>query len=387
MGVVERLFGPRERAGTVSPQDTLWLREAFFGAGSQAGKTVTVETAPGLPAVWAALRVLSDGVGALPFMTYQRLRGGGKQSAWSEPVYKLLHNSPNPEMTAVDCWSLVTVHLNSWGNAYLGKSMAGGRVEALWPIRPDLVRVGREAGEKVFYVKGSETAADERRYTAREIIHIKGMTLDGLVGLSPIQMARESIGHGLALDEYGNRFFSNSAIPRVALRHPETLGEEAANRLSKSWKSKLGGSRKSNETIVLEEGMDIRVLSIPMEDAQFVEQQQFTVQQSARIFNVPASKLGGKTGDSLTYATVEGNSIDFVTYSLRPWLVRIEQALNRDQDLFPASGPPLFCEFSVDGLLRADARTRALVYGQALDPAKGWMTRSEVRELENLPPE
>jgi HK97 family phage portal protein len=385
--LVQRIVGAGEELETRAgqPVDTPWWFPAFMGAESFTGKWVTVEQSLSLPTVYAAIRVLSDAVGTLPLLTYQRRDDGTRAKARQDQVYDLLSVEPNPEMTARDLWQLVTAHLNSWGDAFLGKQIRGNRVKALWPIRPDLVDVARERGQKVFYVRDINGNYENggKPYTQADIIHIKALTLEGLRGASPIELAREAIGHGLALDEYANRFFSNGAVPRVALKHPGKLGDQAHDRLKADWKSKYGGLRKSNETAVLEEGMEVEVLSLPFEDAQFVEQQKFSVQQVSRIFRIKASMIDGSTGDSLTYKTVESDALHFVTWSLRPWLVAIEQALWRDKDLFPNRG--LYPEFLVDALLRADTKTRYEAYQIGINSK--FLKPSEARERENLEPD
>lgn len=390
MSLAARIAGvraPKERAAT--PSDTLWLREAFMGARAPSGEMVTVEEALHLDPVIAAVGLLSESLGALPLKVFQRMRGGGgRMEAWMEPAYRLLHDEPNPEMGAMDLWSLVMTHLQCWGNAYLAKQYAPGGVRlvrALWPLHPSAVRVGRTGGLKRFEYTEPETGRTYE-YTTADVIHIRGISLDGLVGLSPIALARTAIGRGLAADAFAGGFFRHSAIPRGVVRVEKTLSDEAAERLAERWHALYGG-RNQGRIAVLEEGTTFEPITMPLEDAQFVEQEKLGVQKIARIFRVPASLIGGERGDSLTYSTVEGDAIHFERYSLRPWMTRIEQALARDRDLFPGETRSLYPEFIADAMLRADTKTRYESYGMALDPVTGWMRREEVRSLENLPPE
>lgn len=370
------------------PQDGHWTRQAFGAAESATGRWVDVEGSLGLTPVYSAIRLLADSVGSLPCYVYAG-RGGSRERARLEQTDNLLGVEPNPEMSASDLWRLVTAHLNGWGDAFLGKEAGRyGTVRALWPIRPDRVDVSRQKGRKTFYVRDENGMPQNngRPYTSDDVIHIQGLSLDGLRGFSPIAMAREAIGHGLALEEYANRYFSNGAVPRVVLKHPGQLSDEAQGRLKSTWRKRYGGLRNAHETAVLEEGMDVHTLTMAFEDAQFVEQQNFSVSQVARIFRIPPSMIGGAAGDnSLTYRTVEGDALAFVKWSLRPWLVTIEQALGRDRDLFATRSR--YPEFLVDALLRADLKTRADAYTLALNPLTGWMTRGEVRDRENLEPE
>lgn len=392
MSLVGRLVsGVRAQAGDwPTPKTTSWLQHAFSGGVSASGQVVSVEKALTLDSVVAAVRLLSESVGALPLKVYQRTRGGqGRVDAWFEPVYRLLHEEPNREMTAIDLWSLVVTHLNTWGNAYIGKSSrrvgkSSRRVAELWPIVPRDVQVSREKGVKTFTVTNSVTG--EQTVHTTDIIHIHGISLDGLVGLSPIGLARNAIGRGIAGDEFSGSFLRHSAIPRGVLKLDGELAPNRRDALREQWQSLYGGAN-AGRVAILEGGMSFQPITMPLEDAQFVEQEKLSVQKIARIFGVPASMIGGETGDSLTYATVEGNAIQFERYSLRPWITRIEQALARDRDLFPGEGRSLFPEFLTDAILRSDTKTRFEAYSLALDPLTGWMNRDEVRQLENLPPE
>lgn len=373
------------RAG--EPDDTLWLRDAFHAARSAAGESVSVDRALGMDAVLACIRLRSDAIASLPCRTYIRpggSGGGGVVEDWSSQTARLLRDEPNPEMTGADVWGMVSAHLDGWGNAFLGKQKRGGVVEALWPIHPSRVRVGREQGRKVFYVR-SEDGVRERRHTAQDVIHVLGFTLDGLVGLSPIELARTAIGAGLAMDEYQSAFYRNDATPRGTLNVAGKLSPQGAERLSLQWRALFAGVRNAFKVPVLEEGTTFTPISVSSRDAEFVEARRLTGQQVCRIFRVPPEMVGMDSGSSLTYSTVEGQGIAFERYSIRPWLVRVEQALNRDRDLFPGVGRGMFVEFDTQSLLRADLKTRYEAYALALDPAKGWLTKNEVRRWERLP--
>lgn len=374
---------PATRAG--EPDDTSWLRDSFFGASSNSGETVTVERALTLDTVFACVRVLADSVGALPLRVYARgPAGASTEERWSSWQSRLLRDEPNQEMTAVDVWSLVVAWLATNGNAYLGKTFVGGQVSALWPIHPERVRVGREGGRLVYYVR-SEDGVKERRHTAREIIHIRGLSFDGLMGVSVISYARHQVGAGLAMDKYQGSFYRNDATPRGTLNSPNRLSEDGVGRLARGWRALFGGVSNSHKVAVLEEGVTFTPISVSLDDAQFVESQRMTGQKVCRMFRVPPEMVGLDSGNSLTYSTVEGQGIQFERYTIRPWLARIEQALNRDRDLFPGESRALFCEFDAQSLLRADLKTRYEAYALALDPAKGWMKPNEIRPWERLP--
>ena len=371
-------FSGFENAG-VALDANPWV-EAFKGGGSEAGRTVTVANSLAVAGVWSAVRILSDTIGTLPLVTY-RLNGVNKERAVDARVYDLLHEQPNPEMTAATLWGLVVTYLNTWGNAYLGKTKRGRNVTELWPIRPDRVRVWRENGRKMYGVRDANGV--ETKFTSDDIIHIHGITLDGLTGLSPVAMARESIGAAMAMDQYTNTFFREGALPRMVLRHKGRLTGDGKRNLRRQWEQRYRGSARANRVAVLEEDVDVKILSLPQRDLEFVEQRGWTLQELARWFRVPVSMLeGDKGGSSMTYRTVEGDSIAFVTHSVRPWAVRIEQAINNDRDLFPSN--TFGCEFLVDSLLRGETLARYQAFQIALDPNTGWMLPSEVRVIENL---
>lgn len=384
MSLVSRIVGASRPQARTGGEDTLWIREGFFASRAGTGE-VTVERSFRLDAVFAAVRLRSDSVGALPLKTYQRMRGGGRVEAWFEPVYRLLHDEPNPEMTAIALWSLAETHLATWGNAYLGKERTGGRVTAIWPLAPERMKVSRAGGVKAYCYR--DERGQEHDLDPADLIHIWGLSLDGLVGLSPIAYARDVVGAGIAGVEFAARFFRNSATPRGVIEIPGELDNDTLERLRDSWNAAHRGPENMHKVAVLEGGAKFNPISMPLEDAQFVEQSKLSVQQIARIFGVSPELIGGESGGSLTYSTVEGQSLHFLTYGLRPDLVRIEQALARDRELFPGEGRAMYPEFLAEAMLRTDVSTRSEVYARALDPVTGWMSRAEVRALENLPPE
>lgn len=387
MSLVGRIVGGARAPRAAVGGEDLWLREGFIGGSTTSGELVDVDRALHLDSVFASIRLISESGGALPLKVYDRLSDGSRSEAADDPVYERLHDEPNPEMSAVDLWALVLTHLVSWGNSYTGKRRVGAAAPELWQLMPDRMNVKRLGGRKIYEYRREdgrlETMSDD------DVIHVHGVSLDGLVGLSPIALARESIGSSLAGQAFAGRFFKNSAVPRGVLEVEGELSETAAKRLGTQWQKAHGG-RNMHKVAVLEGGVKFKPITMPLEDAQFVEQQKLSVQQVARIFGIAPELIGGDSGSSLTYSTVEGQALAFLTYCLRPWLVRIEQALRRDRDLFPrAVGRPRrrYPEFLQDAMLRADAKTRAEVNAMSLEPAKGWRNRDEVRAAENLGPE
>lgn len=360
-----------------SPPDTQWV-----GGFAQTRQYVTPDRALRLAACWAAVRLLADTISTLPCVVYARLPGGGTREAWNENSYRLLMHDPNPEQTPIDLLGTAVLHLQLYGDAFIGKQKAGSLVANLWGISPHLVRVARERGVKVFYVRNSDYDP-EVRYTADEVIHIKGLSLNGLTGLSPIEYALHSIGGALALDEYGHRYFANSAVPRGVLTTDQHMEDDLAEAMRRRFEALLRGARNAHKVAVLTGGLRYESVADTLDDAGASEAKRFAVQEASRWFRVPPSKIGGDSGGSLTYATVESNAIDFATDSIAPWTARIQAALAKDRDLFPA-GPVTFPKFDLRALLRGDTKTRYDAHKVGIDA--GFLTVQEARDQEDLGP-
>jgi HK97 family phage portal protein len=358
------------------------LVEALTGGRTSSSKAVSIDGSMKLVPIYSGVSLLAGSIGSLPLMVYRRVEGG-REKATSHRTWRLIHDQPNPEMAADELWEMIAAHLLLWGNGFLAKVRNNlGVVSELWPLRPNRVQVGKDpAGNRFFILDGNL----DKRYTEEDILHIRGLGTDGLVGLSPIQQAREMLGASMALEEFTGRFWANSANPGGTLEHPQKLSEDAQARLRKQWKQIYGGPKNAGEVMVLEEGMSWSAVGMPLKDAQFIETAQWGNLQVALLLRLPPGMLGAKTGDSMTYSNTESEGIDFVRWSLRRWLVRIENAVLRDPSIF-VQGDRFYPEFLLEGLLRADTKTRFEAYQIALDKDTGWMTKPEVRELENLNP-
>jgi HK97 family phage portal protein len=384
--VIERLW---RAASPVESRSTLrdpspWLVEALGGS-----KTVGPVLSPGeslsVVAVFAAARVVSETIAALPLIVYRdgpqgRERAG---SAWQSSV---LGESPNPEQSGFVFRQILASHIELWGNAYVEKvKTRSGLVAELWLVHPSRVKVERDGqGRKRFRVDGGEVTLG-----ADTILHVPGFSVDNLVGLSPVSICRQQISvmgmraeHEASLLKRGARFGGVIERPKDAPRWTD----EAAERFTQQWQAAWGqGGHRAGGTPILQDGMTFKATVMPLKDLEFIESRRADVQEVARMFGLPPSMIGGATGDSLTYGNREQDATMLLTYSIAPRLKRIEGALMRDADLFGGSG--LYAEHLIDGLLRADSKTRSEVYATALDEAHGWMTRAEVRRLENLPAE
>jgi HK97 family phage portal protein len=366
------------RSTLANPQS--WLVEALGGGKAASGVTVNENTALKSTAVFACVRILAETVASLPLPVYRRLPGGGKERATDHYLYPLLHDQPNPEMTSFEFRETLMGHLALWGNAYAEIQRNGaGEVVALWPLRPDRMRVSRDdQGLQYKYTLPDGTTAVLRQ---RNIMHIRGLSGDGLVGYSPIRMAREAIGLALATEEFGARFFGQGSRPSGVLEHPGKLSKEAKENLRESWERMHSGLSGAHRIAILEEGMKWTQIGIPPEDAQFLETRKFQVTEIARIFRIPPHMLADL--ERATFSNIEHQSIEFVVHTIRPWLVRWEQAFKRDLFL-PGEREIYFAEFLVDGLLRGDIESRYRAYATARQ--WGWMSANDVRELENMNP-
>jgi HK97 family phage portal protein len=329
--------------------------------------------------VFACVRVLSETVASLPFILYRR-RGRGKDRATDHPLFSILRYLPNPEMTAFEFWETLMGHVATWGNAYSEIELNnGGRVRGLWPLRVDRMKVERREG-KLWYIYRLPTGTPVELPSYR-IMHIRGLGFDGVVGYDPISLARQAIALGMGTEEFGARFFANGAQPGLVLSHPGLLSKEAKDRLAESVEKRHQGLTKAHRIMVLEEGLKAEQIGIPPENAQFLETRKFQVPEIARFWRMPLHKIGYL--EQATFSNIEHQSIEFVTDTIDPWLVRGEQAIYRDL-LMPKERQEFFAEHLVDALLRGDIQSRYQAY--ATGRQNGWLSANDIREKENMNP-
>lgn len=363
---------------------------SFFFGPTSAGRPVTERSALQMTAVYACVRILSEAIAGLPLHVYRYEDDGRRSKALEHPLYVLLHDEPNPEMTSFVFRETLMTHLLLWGNAYAQVIRNGrGDVVGLYPLMPNRMQVGRNEHGELEYVysrTGDEPDQDQPRkvtLTPADVLHIPGLGFDGLVGYSPIAMAKNAIGLAIATEEYGASFFANGAAPGGVLEHPGTIKDPA--RVRESWQSTFGGSRNSNKIAVLEEGMKYTPIGISPEQAQFLETRKFQINEIARIFRIPPHMVGDLEKSS--FSNIEQQSLEFVKYTLEPWVIRWEQAITKAL-LAPAEKPHVFVKFNLEGLLRGDYVSR--MNGYATARQNGWMSANDIRTLENLaliPPE
>lgn len=379
MGIFSRLFRARDK-----PQNkTVGSSFSFMMGGSTSGKSVTERSSMQMTAVYACVRILSEAIAGLPLHLYRYKEDGGKEQAVDNNLYRLLHDEPNPEMTSFVFRETLMTHLLLWGSAYAQIIRNGkGEVIALYPLMPNKMSVDRDEKGQLYYTysRANEEAATMTGNTVilkpSDVLHIPGLGFDGLVGYSPIAMAKNAIGMAIACEEFGAKFFANGAAPSGVLEHPGTIKDPA--KVRDSWNSTFGGSANSGKVAVLEEGMKYTPISISPEQAQFLETRKFQINEIARIFRVPPHMVGDLEKSS--FSNIEQQSLEFVKYTLEPWVVRWEQALSRAL-LSITEKPTYFFKFNLEGLLRGDYQSR--MNGYAIARQNGWMSANDIRELEN----
>lgn len=379
MGLVDRMKQWAQRALTLNDPA---LRALFKDLPTHSGITVTEHTATNFAAVWAAVRVISEDVATVPLFLYRRLDGGGKERAVDRRLYRLLHDEPNPEMSAVTFRETLTAHTLTWGNGYAEIERNGlNEPIALWPIPPDRVRPDRTRVEPQLIYRVMREDGREVILTTNQMLHIPGLSFDGVKGYSVIAKARESLGAAIAAERFGASFFGKGGRPGVVLEHPKALSDPAKDYIRKSWRDMFGGPEKSHEIAVLEEGMKLHDFGIPPEDMQFLQVRKFSVTEVARWFRVKPSKIADL--ERATFSNIEHEYIDHVVSTLRPWYVRWEQELSRK--LIPSLERRLFFfEHLIDALLRGDAQARSAAL--QVQFMNGALSDDEWREIENRNP-
>ena len=379
MSIFSSIFRSRDK-----PVDrTAGSGYTFFMGGSISGKSVTERSAMQMTAVYACVRILAEAIAGLPLHLYRYTDTGGKEKATDHPLYALLHDEPNPEMSSFVFRETLMTHLLLWGNAYAQVVRNGkGEVIALYPLMPNKMSVDRDDHGQLFYSyqRGNDEAiTDSGKVILKpsDVLHIPGLGFDGLVGYSPIAMAKNAIGMAIACEEYGAKFYANGAAPSGVLEHPGTIKDPV--RVREAWQSQFGGSQNSGKVAVLEEGMKYTPISISPNEAQFLETRKFQINEIARIFRVPPHMVGDLEKSS--FSNIEQQSLEFVKYTLDPWVVRWEQSIMRTL-LSTEEKSDYYVKFNLEGLLRGDYQSR--MNGYATARQNGWMSANDIRELENL---
>lgn len=378
-----RAAEPRAAANQITTSRDLEAVLLRGGMESFSGIAITAEVAMMVSAVGAAVSLLSELAAMIPLPIFERTDGeGGKERAPNHPLADLLHDRPNGWQNGFEFRELLTTHLLLWGNCYahiarVKSGTARGRIMELNPIHPDRVRAEQDGNYVVTYrvalLDGSQV-----RMPARDVFHIRDRTFNGVEGMSRLKSGRDSIGLARVTERWGNQLFGNGARPSGILTTDKNLSPEQMKNLRGSWTAAHGGENALG-TAVLDGGFKWQATSLDMEQAQMLETRKFQIAEIARIFRIPPHMLGDL--ERATFSNIEHQSLEFVKYTLMPWLRRWETAINT-QLLDPAGG--YFAEHVVEGLLRGDVKSRYEAYASALQ--NEWMTKNEVRTRENLNP-
>ena len=378
MSIFKGIFKPKinDRAISVGPR--------FFFGQSASGANVNEQTAMSMTAVYACVRVLAESIASLPLHVYKRGENGNRKKAEDHSLFFLLHDEPNPEMSSFTFRETLMTHLLLYGNAYAQILRNGrGEVVALYPLLPNRMTVERDTDGRLFYrytrydTEPPTMEGSTVMLSPEDVLHIPGMSFDGLVGLSPIAACRNAVGAGLSADEYSSRYYANGAAPMGVLEHPGLIKDP--ERLRESWHAAYGGTRNAGRVAILEEGLKFTPISISPQDSQLLETRKFSVEEICRIFRVPPHLVQDLSRS--TFNNIENQGISFVQYSIVPWTIRWEQALSRSL-LTVDERRKYEITFNVDGLMRGAHKERYDAYAVAIN--NGFMSPNDVRRLENL---
>jgi len=348
------------------------------GSATSAGTAVSEDTAMRTSAVYACVKILAETVASLPLHLFKKEKNK-KVKAEEHPLFSCLYETPNGETTSFNFREVMMTALLLWGNGYARIIRdKTGHVKELWYLRPDLMEVKRGESKKLRY-EYSDESGGVIKYRPEQIFHVKGLSFDGIKGLSPIGQMKEAIGLALATEQYGATFFGNGARPGGVIEYPGTLKDP--EKLRESWNKVFQGSKNANKTAVLEGGAKFHTIGLPPEESQFLQTRKFQINEICRIFRVPPHLVGDL--EKATFSNIEHQSIEFVQHTIRPWLVRWEQEISRSL-LDDVERTKYFARFNVDGLLRGDYASR--MNGYATGRQNGWLSANDIRELEDMNP-
>jgi len=353
-----------------------------WGISSLAGEIVSPASASQVAAVFCAIKIISETIGMISLDMYER-KGDRIRALPKHHLQFRLHDEPNQEQTAIEWREHMTSQMALWGNACSRKIMRGDRLAALIPLQYQAIQVKREKGRRVYRYFPMDGSTPPTDMTEEEVLHLKALALsgNGLEGTSPINQVRNAFGLALALEKYASRFFANGAIPGGVLMHPEVLGDEGIRNIRDSWKKLYGGADNANEIAVLEEGIKYQQIGVDPEKSQANESRTFQVREISRVFRIPPHML--YETEQQSHNTIEQASIEFVTYTLMPWIVRWEQGLNRSLLTEEEKGT-VFCGFNLQDLLKGDLQSRYAAY--AVGRNWGWLTANDILRREHMNP-
>lgn len=381
MSVFSRIFKARDKPYTNALTGARFL--PWLGQ-TNAGEVITERNALQMTAVYACVRIIAEAMAGLPLHVYKYGDDGSKEKDYKHPLYHLLHDEPNPEMTSFIWRETAMTHMLLWGNSYsqIIRDRAG-RVIGLYPLMPDRMKVDRDDDGKLYYeytMRSDDGAKGETgtiRMQPKDVLHVPALGFDGLVGYSPIAMAKNAIGLSMAAEKYGAKFFAEGGTPKGILTMPNLV--KNYDKIRETWREGMYNTRAGGNVAILEKGAEYKPVSISPSDAQFLETRKFQIDEIARIFRIPPHMIGDLEKSS--FSNIENMSREFVVYTLNPWLVRWEQAMNRAL-LNEKEKQDMFVKFNIDGLLRGSYKER--MEGYAIARQNGWMSTNDIRELENM---
>lgn len=382
MTMLARLLNPAESRSTLRDPDG-WLLEALTGGSSTlSGQIISPQNAMGVSAYYAAMRAISEDCGKLPLQLFERLSPRGKRRLFDDPLYRLIHDEPNPEMSSQTFRETLTGHGQGWGGGFAEIEQRRDRPEALWPLDPTTVRVEREGESRMLVYKvrhnphGSEVSVP-----ARDIFHLHGFGFDGLTGYSVAKIAKQTLGLAMATEKFGAAYFGRAGRPAGRLEFPNPVKPERVPALRQQFDDVLQGEQGWHKTLILEDGATWKPYSYPHDDAQWIESRNFSIEDIARWFRIPPHKIQHLL--RATFDNIAEQSIEYVVDALMPWLLRWEHEIWRK--LIPRKDQSrLFAEHNVEGLLRGDPEMQSKVF--ATGRTWGWFSANDVLELMNRNP-
>jgi HK97 family phage portal protein len=349
-----------------------WLDEILTNYDSDAGIKVNEETSLKFSAVWSAVNILSSGGAQPPYQVFKRIPNG-KEIFPEHPAYKLIHEAPNEWMNPFAFKQILLSFALLWGNGYARiRKDTRERPVSLVPIHSALVQPILIEGVLFYRINGTEIIP------ARDMIHIMGFTLDGYTGKSPIEVARDTIGLGLAAQSFGSTFFKNGSNTEMGFQIPGNLDDIQYKRLQTVLMQRNSGGENAHKPLLLEGGMTLEKITIPPDQAQFIQTRNFQVNEIARFYNLPPHMIGDL--ERSTNNNIEQQGIEFTQYSLMPWIIRMEEEFTRKL-IFESEKPDIFVEANADGLMRGDAQARAVYYKTRWEI--GSLSANEIRAKEN----
>lgn len=383
MSVLEQLRSPTPRA-LYAPWDNFWYQDVGYGRASGIdGVVVTPETAMRHSAVWACIGIRCEAMASLPLLLYKRLTRG-KERAPDHDLYRKLRWQPNGWQTAFEFEEMAEIHQSLRGNFYARiVDDPFGQVAALIPLHPDRMKPGLLPAGRMQYEYRPPNGGPTETLSQDQVHHRRGRSLDGIVGISPVEYCAYTLGVAIAGDRYAGQWFNGAGSTPTALKHPMTLGEDGQKNLRDSIAKYNAGLGNAHKFLILEEGMDAVSLGVNARDAQLLESRQFGVEEIARIWNIPTHMLKVNRAGTVSYASVEMFDLEFVIHTVRPQATRNEQAIWRDL-LSETDQDDYFPEYLLEALLRGDSAARAAFYKAGIESQ--WLVPNEARERENLNP-